>query len=128
MHAFGFQPGFQIFAGIGAELDEHFSFEHVDEDAFGMSEPSSLHALGESFGSLAREASERVLREVAWHRNSCVRIGVSVFHRRQSICTSTQGLTAAVECFLKTEFPTSDNAGDTSRISMGTPALHIGGG
>src|ERR1700682_1394539 len=76
MHTFGFQPGFQIFAGIGAEFDEHFSFEHVDEYAFGMSEPSGLHALGESFGSLAREASECVLREVAWHRNSCVRIGV----------------------------------------------------
>ena len=70
MHPFGFQPGLQILAGIGAEFDEHFSLEHIDEDAFGMSEPSGLHALSESFGSLAREASERVLREVAWYRNS----------------------------------------------------------
>src|SRR5712691_207416 len=74
VHAFGFQPRFQILAGIGAEFDEHFSFEHVHEDAFRMSGPARLHALGKSFGSLAGEASERVLGEVAWHRNSYVRI------------------------------------------------------
>jgi hypothetical protein len=45
MHAFGFEPGFQIFARIGSEFDEHFSFEHVDEHAFRVSKPSGLHAL-----------------------------------------------------------------------------------
>ena len=45
MHALGFKPGFQVLAGIGAEFDEHFSFQHVDEHALRMSEPSSLHAL-----------------------------------------------------------------------------------
>ncbi len=42
----------------------------VDEHAFGMREPSGRHALGKCLGSLAREAGERVLGEVAWHRNS----------------------------------------------------------
>jgi hypothetical protein len=70
VHAFAFEPGFQILAGIGAELDEHFSLEHVDEDALGAREPAGLHALRESFGSLASEASEGVLGEVAWHGSS----------------------------------------------------------
>jgi len=70
VHAFGFEPGFQIFAGIGAKLDEHFSLEHVDEDALGVGEPAGLHALRESLGSLASKASEGVLGEVAWHRGS----------------------------------------------------------
>jgi hypothetical protein len=70
MHAFGLEPGFQVFTGIRTELDEHFSFEHIDEHTLRAREPAGLHALGESFGSLACEASERVLREIAWHRNS----------------------------------------------------------
>jgi len=70
MYAFGFEPGFQILAGIRAELDEHFSFEHVDEDTLRACESAGLHALGKSFGSLARKASKRVLGEVAWHWNS----------------------------------------------------------
>ena len=80
VHAFGFKPGFQIFTGIGAKLDEHFPFEHVDEDALGAREPASLHALRESLGSLASEASECVLGEVAWHRNSWKRFALQVFH------------------------------------------------
>jgi hypothetical protein len=70
MHAFGLEPGFQIFAGIRAELDEHFSFEHIDEDTFRAREAAGLHALGKSFGSLASEAGESVLSKIAWHRNS----------------------------------------------------------
>jgi hypothetical protein len=45
MHSFGFQPCFQVFAGIGKEFHEHFSFQHVDENAFRVSEAPSLHAL-----------------------------------------------------------------------------------
>src|SRR5712664_2636625 len=70
VHAFCLEPGFQLFAGIRTELDEHFSLEHIDEDTLRAREPASLHALGKSFGSLAGEASERVLGEIAWHRNS----------------------------------------------------------
>ena len=70
MHGFGFEPAFESFAGIGAKFDEHFSFEHVDEDTLGASSAASLHALRESFGALAREAGERVLREIARHRGS----------------------------------------------------------
>jgi len=67
VHSFRFQPRFQVLAGIGAEFDEHFSFEHIHEHAFSVSEPTGLHALRKSFSSLACEASECVLREVAWH-------------------------------------------------------------
>jgi len=70
VHAFGFEPGFQIFTCVRAEFDKHFSFEHVDQDALRAGEAAGLHALRESFGSLASEASECVLGEVAWHRNS----------------------------------------------------------
>ena len=80
VHAFGFKPGFQIFTGIGAKLDEHFSLEHVDEDMLGAREPAGLHALRERFGSLASEAGEGVLGEVAWHRNSWKRFALQVFH------------------------------------------------
>jgi hypothetical protein len=70
MHAFGLEPTFEDFAGIGAELDEHFAFEHVDEDALGASGTTGLHALGKSFSTLAGEAGESVLGKVAWHGNS----------------------------------------------------------
>jgi hypothetical protein len=70
MHAFGLEPAFQGFAGIGAKLDEHFAFEHVDEDTFGAGGAPGMHALGKSFSALAGEAGERVLGKVAWHQNS----------------------------------------------------------
>jgi hypothetical protein len=76
VHGFGLEPAFERLAGIGAEFDEHFSFEHVDEDALGAGGAAGLHALGKRFRTLAGEASEGVLGEVAWHRNSCIRIGV----------------------------------------------------
>src|SRR6267378_3345040 len=80
MHAFGFQPRFQVFAGIGAEFNKHFSFEHVDKHALRTSEPAGLHALRKSFSSLAREAGKRVLCEIAWHKCSS-EVGIQVFHR-----------------------------------------------
>src|ERR1700682_5873021 len=70
VHAFGFEPAFEGLAGIGAKLDEHFPFEHVDEDALGASRAASLHSLGESFSALTGKARQRVLGEVAWHRSS----------------------------------------------------------
>jgi hypothetical protein len=87
MHAFRLEPGFQIFAGIRAELDEHFSFEHVDEDTLRARESTGSHALGEGFSSLACEASERVLGEIAWHRNSWEQFELQVFHRSGFVCT-----------------------------------------
>jgi hypothetical protein len=70
VHTFSLEPAFKGLAGVGVEFDKHSSFKHVDKDTFSVSVPSGLHAMGKSFGSLAREASECVLREVAWHRNS----------------------------------------------------------
>jgi len=70
VHALSFEPALERLAGIGPELDEHFAFEHVDEHAFGARRAAGLHALRERFGTLAREAGKRVLREVAWHRGS----------------------------------------------------------
>jgi len=70
VHAFGLEPAFEGFAGIGAEFDEHFSLEHVDEDALGAGGAAGLHALSEIFRALAGEASQRVLGEIARHGNS----------------------------------------------------------
>ena len=70
VHAFGFEPAFEGFSRIGAKLDEHFSFKHVDENVLGASGAAGLHSLRESFSALAREAGQRVLCKVAWHRNS----------------------------------------------------------
>jgi hypothetical protein len=70
VHAFRFEPSLESFASAGVEFDKHLPFDHVDEDAFGVSASSGLHAPRESFGALAREASKRVLGKVAWHRHS----------------------------------------------------------
>lgn len=37
MHAFSSKPSFQVFAGIRAKFNKHFSFEHIDEDALRVS-------------------------------------------------------------------------------------------
>ncbi len=70
MHAFGVEPALDGLSRVGPELDEHFSFEHVDEDALGANGATGLHSPCESFSTLAGEAGQRVLRWVAWHRNS----------------------------------------------------------
>src|SRR5205823_7531508 len=70
MHAFRFEPSFQRLARFRAKLHKHFPFKHVDQHALGARRPSGLHALRKSLRSLPREASECVLRKVAWHRNS----------------------------------------------------------
>src|SRR5271154_82708 len=70
VHTLTLQPGFQSFAGIGAKFGEHLAFEHVYEDAFGAGGTALLHALGEIFGALPRQASEGVLCEIAWHGRS----------------------------------------------------------
>src|SRR5882762_3999290 len=76
MHAFGFEPAFEGFAGVGAKFDEHFPFEHIDENALGASGAAGLHSLCKGFSTLTGEAGQRVLSKVAWHRNSSKRIGV----------------------------------------------------
>jgi len=70
VHSFCFQPRFESFAGIRAELGKHLSFEHVYENSFGAGRATTLHALSERLRTLAREAGECVLREVAWHESS----------------------------------------------------------
>jgi transposase len=70
VHAFGFEPSLERFAGIRTKLGKHLSFDHVHENTLGAGGAAALHALGKRLGALAREASERVLREVAWHENS----------------------------------------------------------
>jgi hypothetical protein len=84
MHAFRFEPSFQRLAGFRAKLHKHLPFQHVDQNALSARGPAGLHALCERFRSLPREASERVLRKVAWHRNSCVRLVSKYFTGNQS--------------------------------------------
>src|SRR5712691_7867549 len=104
MHGLGFEPALESFAGIGAKFDEHFSFEHVDENTLGASGAASLHALRENFGALAREAGERVLREIAGHRNSSMKMKIPVFHRRWAArMTGTGRRLAAKRLFKKND-------------------------
>lgn len=82
VHALGFEPGFEGFAGIGAKFGEHLPFDHVDEDALGARGAAALHALRESFRALAGEASESVLREVARHEDSVEDLSCDYFTER----------------------------------------------
>src|SRR5882672_4782012 len=66
MQAFGFEPGSKGFARVSAELDVHFSYKHVDENALGASRAAGLHSLCEGFTTLTGEAGQRVLSKVAW--------------------------------------------------------------
>src|SRR5271154_7208213 len=70
VHTLTLQPGFERLARFRAKFGEHFAFEHVYEDAFGAGGTALLHALGEIFGALARQAGQGVLREIAWHGRS----------------------------------------------------------
>jgi glutamine---fructose-6-phosphate transaminase (isomerizing) len=65
------EPFFEIFAAGGVEFDEHLAFLHVHKNAAGRDLSGAVKALDESFSALAREASKRVLRDVAGHQISC---------------------------------------------------------
>lgn len=67
MEFFGLEPGFESFASVRFEFDEHFAAMHRHEDAEGFYGSGGVEAGGEFFGALAREASHSVLREVARH-------------------------------------------------------------
>ena len=53
------------------EFHEHFSFLHVDQHAARGDFLGGVHAARQFFGALAREAGQRVLREVTRHSGSC---------------------------------------------------------
>src|SRR6202041_309861 len=55
----------------GVELHQHFPFLHVDEHAARGDFLGGMHAARQLFGALAREAGQRVLREVTRHSGSC---------------------------------------------------------
>src|SRR5579862_7212913 len=94
VHAFGFEPCFKGFAGVRTELDEHLSFGHVDQNALGARRAAALHALRERLRTLAREASECVLREITWHWNSQVELkskySIEGYFNRRRACTPRQ--------------------------------------
>jgi hypothetical protein len=122
VHALGLEPGFQIFAGIGAKLDEHFSLEHVDENTLGACEPAGLHALRENFGSLAGEAGERVLGKVAWHRNSCVAV-VSKYSTEAESSARVRRVDGDGQMIFEVKFRDWDNAVSEIRISIGQATI-----
>src|SRR5580658_10790029 len=71
MEFFRGEPLLQVFAAWGVELHEHFPFLHVDEHAACSDFLGGMHAARQLFGALAREAGQRVLREVTRHSGSC---------------------------------------------------------
>src|SRR5580692_11963428 len=71
MEFFRGEPLLQLFAAWGVELHQHFPFLHVDEHAARGDFLGGMHAARQLFGALAREAGQRVLREVTRHSGSC---------------------------------------------------------
>src|SRR5271155_3427558 len=71
MEFFGGEPLLHFFPARGVEFHEHFSFLHVEEHAARCDFLGGVQAAGEFFGALAREAGQRVLREVTRHSGSC---------------------------------------------------------
>ena len=71
MELFRGEPLFHLVAVRGVKFHEHFSFLHIDEHAARRDFLGGVHAARQFFGSLAREARERVLREVTRHSGSC---------------------------------------------------------
>lgn len=69
---FGLEPGFESFAGVRFEFDEHFAGMHGHQDAEGFYGSGGVETGGEFFGTLAREAGHGVLREIARHDLSAV--------------------------------------------------------
>src|ERR1700691_1495493 len=65
------QPFLHLRAVRGVKFHEIFSFLHVDEDAARGDFLGGVHAARQFLGALAREAGERVLREVTRHSGSC---------------------------------------------------------
>src|SRR6202042_2545173 len=65
------EPLLQLFAARGVEFHEHFSYLHVHEHPPRGDFLGGMHAARKFFGALAREAGERVLREVTRHSGSC---------------------------------------------------------
>src|SRR6202167_2908071 len=65
------QPFLHLRAVRGVKFHEHFSFLHVDEHAARGDFLGGVHAARQFLGALAREAGERVLREVTRHSGSC---------------------------------------------------------
>jgi hypothetical protein len=61
------KPFFEIFAAGGVEFDEHLAFLHIHKNAASRDLSGGVQALGEGLSALAREASERMLRDVAGH-------------------------------------------------------------
>ncbi len=64
------EKSFELVAAGRVEFDEHFSFVHVRKDATRLDLRSAVQAFREFLGSLTRQASECVLREVTRHSDS----------------------------------------------------------
>jgi len=56
------QKFFQVFAARGVELGDHFAFLHVHQDATRSGNFRADQKSGQSFGTLAGEASQTMLR------------------------------------------------------------------
>src|ERR1700722_4561667 len=71
------EPLLQLLAVCSVELNEHFSFLHVHEDAPRFYVVRAVKTHRERFRSLPRQARQRVLRNVSRHRSSCENLAVS---------------------------------------------------
>src|SRR5450631_2431217 len=64
------QPPLQLFTPRRVELNQHLPFLHVQQHTPRRYGSCSVHPANQSSGALARQARERMLREVTWHLDS----------------------------------------------------------
>jgi glucosamine--fructose-6-phosphate aminotransferase (isomerizing) len=84
MEFFGGQPFFELFATGRFELDHHFSFLHIHQDATRRHSFRREQSPPEIFSTLPRQAGQRVLRDVTRHRISKKFLSGSAASRRQT--------------------------------------------
>jgi glutamine---fructose-6-phosphate transaminase (isomerizing) len=92
MEFFGAQPLLELFAAGRFEFDHHFSFLHVHQDAPCRHGFCGEQTSPEFFSALARQAGQRVLRDVTRHRVSRrFRLGLCRRATKPGNATSSDG-------------------------------------
>src|SRR5450755_1751227 len=64
------QPLLQLFTPRRFKLNEHLPFLHVQQHPPRRDRSCGMQPANQSSGALARQARQRMLREVAWHSDS----------------------------------------------------------
>ena len=80
MHLFRAEPCLERLSRLRLTLRNHLSFRHVHNYPLRPRTAAGLHALRKRFGSLPRQARQRMLRKIARHVSSQSKSISQVFH------------------------------------------------